>query len=72
MIDAPKIQSISLHVGQMVLGTMSTSVDSTKHAVTLVKTPEGIDIITKAGVLAKTIPYSNIQGIDYPANITKR
>lgn len=60
----PKITGISLHVGQMVLGQMATSVQIGKFDVEMFLSPVGVDIVSKKR-LVKTIPYSNVQGIDY-------
>jgi len=62
------VSAISLHVGQMILGNMVTSFNVADkkfgNALRLTMSPVGVDIFSKEK-LVKTIPYSNIQGIDY-------
>lgn len=58
------IAAINMHIGQMVKGNVVTSLNADKHKVSMKKNDIGIDVYD-GKVLLKTIPYSNIQSIDY-------
>lgn len=61
----PKIACINMHVAQYVAGEAPTSLSAKRHSVTLLATTVGVNIFNLSGKLLKTVPYSNIQSIDY-------
>lgn len=64
ILDTPAVVAVNLHVGQMVNGQMVTSVNADRLQVEMFLGPVGIEILSKKKLI-KTIPYSNVQGIDY-------
>lgn len=54
---------VNLHVGQFVEGQMVTSINADKYDVQMTVTEIGVDVV--GHLTNKTIPFSNIQGIDY-------